>query len=82
MFDHYQGMALRKKFLKSGEKKFDIGHMEACGGFVEDEKVLPFLALNNVLGQLEPLGLSSTQRVGGLAKDEILQSHISQDLKF
>jgi hypothetical protein len=43
-------MAFRKELPKSGEKEFDIGQMETCGGFVEDEKVFPFLTLDDVLG--------------------------------
>jgi hypothetical protein len=55
VFDHHQGVALRKEFLESGEEKLDIGHVETRGGLVEDEEGFPFLALGNVLGQFEPL---------------------------
>ena len=55
MFDHNKGMALSQELLKSGEEKFDIGQMKTCGGFIEDEEVFPFLTLDNMLGELQPL---------------------------
>ena len=38
VLDDEQGVAGIDEFLEDGERSFDVGEMEAGGGFVEDEE--------------------------------------------
>src|SRR5690606_15940419 len=68
VLDHHHGVAVVGEAVEYGEQLLDVVEVEARGGFVEDVEGIAGIALRQLTGELDPLGLAAGEGGGSLAE--------------
>ena len=81
MLDHDDAVALVDKSLEGLQQDGYVIDVESGGRFVEDEKRPAWLVSRQTCSQLEALGLTATQDIERLAKLQVVESDIGEELQ-
>ena len=78
MLDHDHAIALGDKAVKDFEEQGDIVEMQAGRRLVKNQERAVLVLLDEMVDELQPLGLAAAQRVDRLAEPQVIEPDLGQ----
>src|SRR4029077_10060372 len=82
VFDDYQRGSAIQEFAKGRQELLNVVEMQSRGGLVENVKNAGIGGVNEMSGELQPLGFASGKRGGRLPQAQISQAYLIENLEF
>lgn len=81
VFDEDDGVAGVGEGVELGEEFFDVGGVEAGGGFVEDVEGVAVLGALEFGGEFDALGFAAGEFGGGLSEAEVAEADFAEGVE-
>ena len=82
MLDDHERCSAVEEFAEGRQKLLNIVEVQSGSRFVENVKNAGIRGVNEMSGELQPLGLTSGKRGGRLTQAEISQTYLIEDFEF